>query len=64
MAQSPYAELGPPPDNRLKPLKMEIKTQGPYATILPHATGPITDNSTGEHALLALCEEFKLCNLT
>ena len=66
MAQSPYDELGPPPDNRpSRPLDVETSTQSPYVTILPHATGPVTDNcSSGEHAMLALRQEFKLCNLT
>jgi hypothetical protein len=45
MARSQYAEMGPLPAGRPKPLEMDTKTQCPYVTILPHATTPVNENS-------------------
>ena len=44
MARSQYADLGPLPAGKPKPLEMDTRTQCPYVTVLPHATTPVNDN--------------------
>ena len=52
MARSEYAELGPLPTSGCSTFDEDTKTEGPYVTVLPHATTPVTHN--GNNSKLCL----------